>query len=166
MSSRNVELKGEASLAPEAVEQAKAALAKLPVLGPVIWLYGRDATRRYAFVADLDHLVLPPVLLDQCRIYFRSGVPWGYVSWATVSDSVHERLLRGVAKLAPHEWNSGTHPWIVEVLAPFGEPYELIDEVRRSVFPGVSVHRLTYTAGASGIEDLAALGVASSPTKH
>ena len=166
MSSRNVDLTGETSLAPEAVEQAKAALAKLPVLGPVIWLYGRDAARRYAFVADLDHLVLPPVLLDQCRIYFRSGVPWGYVSWAKVSDAVHERLLRGVAKLAPHEWNSGTHPWLIDVLAPFGTPSELVDEVRRTVFPGVPVHRLTHATGTSGIEELVPLAPSSLPTKH
>lgn len=162
MSARNVNLQGDAGLGPEAVEQAKAALAKLPVLGPVIWLYGRDAGRRYAFIADLDHLVLPPVLLDQCRIYFKSGVPWGYVSWAKVSETVHQRLVGGIARLAPHEWNSGGHPWIVDVVAPFGGASELVDEVRRTVFAGVTVHRLG-AATQSAVEELAPLVPSGSP---
>lgn len=164
MSARNVNLKGDAGLAPEAIEQAKAALAKLPIFGPVIWLYGRDPARRYAFVADLDHLVLPPVLLDQCRIYFKSGVPWGYVSWAKVSEAVHQRLAVGVARLAPPEWNSGNHPWIVDVVAPFGGASELIDEIRRTVFPGVAVHRLgASVATPSAVEELPPLAPSSSP---
>lgn len=162
MSARNVNLQGDAGLGPEAVEQAKAALAKLPVLGPVIWLYGRDPARRYAFIADLDHLVLPPVLLDQCRIYFKSGVPWGYVSWAKVSETVHQRLVGGIARLAPHEWNSGGHPWIVDVVAPFGGASELVDEVRRTVFVGVTVHRLGATT-QSAVEELPPLVPSGSP---
>lgn len=166
MSEHGVNLKGEAGLAPEAVEQAKAALSKLPILGPVIWLYGRDSTRRYRFIADLDHLVLPPVLLDQCRIYFKSGVPWGYVSWAKVSGPVHERLRGGVARLAPHEWNSGGHPWIIDVVAPFGGTPELVDEVRRMVFGGLPVYRLVPGTEAAGCEELAPLEPPAPPTTH
>jgi cytolysin-activating lysine-acyltransferase len=166
MSKRDVHLKGEAGLAPETVEQAKAALSKLPILGPVVWLYGRDSTRRYGFIADLDHLVLPPVLLDQCRIYFKSGVPWGYASWAKVSDPVHERLRSGVARLAPHEWNSGGHPWIIDVVAPFGGAAELVEEVRRTVFGGLPVYRLVSAAGTAGFEELAPLDPPAPPTAH
>jgi cytolysin-activating lysine-acyltransferase len=166
MSKRGVDNDGEAALSPEAIEQAKAALSKLPVLGPIIWLYGRDASRRYRFIADLDQVVLPPVLLDQCKIYFNTGVPWGYVSWANVSDLVHQRLQSGIGTLAPHEWNSGGNHWIIDVVTPFGGAPELVEEVRSTALRGMLVYRLESEASASRFEALQPRGTPVQPTTH
>ncbi len=167
MSNIKTELKGEPGLSKEAIEEAKASLAKLPILGPVIWLYGRDPGRRYTFVGDLDWLVLPPVVLDQCKIYFKAGIPLGYVSWAKVSDLVDERLRSGVGKIAPHEWRSGNHVWLIEVLAPFGSADELVDEVSRTVFPGTKVNRLVQTPdGKAAAYELPASGATPDAIKH
>ena len=161
MTDRHVDLHGEHGLTAEAAEAAKAQLAKLPILGPVIWLYGRDATRRYTFVGELDAVLLPPLVLDQCKIYFKDGVPWGFVSWATVSDPVHARLRSGIGKLAPHEWKSGSHAWLVDVICPFGTAAELVDDIRKSVFAGVPVSQLA-SSGDGKVEVLqhAAVGAA------
>lgn len=103
------------------LEEAKAELQKLPLLGPALWLFARDELRRFTFVADLDWRLMPPLVLDQCQLLQRDGVPWAFGTWAWVNDAVHERLLAGEVRLAPHEWRQGQHPWLVDVVCPFGD---------------------------------------------
>ena len=139
-------------------EQARTSLAKLPMLGPALWLYGRDPQRKYAFMADIDWLTLPPLILDQCKLFLKQELPWAFFTWAFVDDRVHERLLAGNAKIAPHEWKSGEHAWIVDAVAPFGELDKMVDEIRRTHLAGKAVHRLIVdSAGRVAATRLAAL---------
>jgi cytolysin-activating lysine-acyltransferase len=118
------------------LEQARAGLAKLPVLGPALWLYARDPLRRYSFMGDMDWLLLPPVVLDQCRLFMKDGIPFGFFTWALVSDAIDQRLRSGVAKLAPHEWKSGEHLWLIDMVSPFGRPDAMINELLQGISGG------------------------------
>lgn len=126
---------------------AQASLAKLPILGPAMWLFAKDPAHKFMFVGDLDFRLLPPIVLDHCRLFTRNEIPWGFFTWARVSDEVHARLQSGVAKLAPHEWNSGTHIWLVDQVAPFGGLNELIDDLRQNQFTGEVVYAVPSTIG-------------------
>lgn len=138
------------ALAGVNLEEAKQALAKLPVLGPVIWLCARDPVRKFMFLGDTDWMLMPPIVLDQCRLYTRNGIPFAFVTWAKVSDAVDARLRSGQPKIAPHEWNSGPHLWLIDVVAPFGQLDETLTEMRETVFPGVAVHALMPEEGKPG----------------
>lgn len=127
---------------PEAA--AEAALAKLPVLGPVVWLLARAEDRRHLFVTDVETRFLPPVMLEQCRLVMRGTMPVAFVSWARVSDAVSARLQGGVNQVAPHEWQGGPHLWVVDVVAPFGGAEEILAEIHRESFP--SEPHLRYLA--------------------
>lgn len=129
--------KGEASFSPTE------AMDKLPMIGPITWLYARTPDRRFLFLGDIDWAILPPVLLDQCRLFLRNKMPFGFITWAHVSNEVNDRLLLGNNKLAPHEWKGGPHTWLIDVVTPFGERQEMLREVRRQSFPGQT---LRYTA--------------------
>lgn len=107
------------------INEARSELTKLPLLGPALWLFARDSQRRFTFVADLDWRLMPPLVLDQCRVFNRMDVPWGFCSWAFVSDDVQARLGSNVPIIAPHEWRSGPHAWLIDVVAPFGGANEL-----------------------------------------
>lgn len=111
------------------LESARKELAKLPMLGPVMWLYARDPLRRFTFVSDMDWRLLPPLVLDQCKLYLRQEVPWAYFSWAMVSPEVDARLRSAVPVIAPHEWRGGNIPWLIDVVTPFGDSQALIQEV-------------------------------------
>ncbi len=113
---------------------------KLPILGPATWLYSLDEARRFRFFADLQSLLLPPVVLDQCKLYQKQGIPWAFITWARGSDEVHARLSSGVTQLAPHEWNSGTHLWIIDCVAPFGGGEECLDDLRQNDLAAYKVH--------------------------
>lgn len=119
-----------------AFEQAKDALAKLPILGPALWLYARDPVKKFMFLCDTDWAVLPPIVLDQCRLYTKAGLPYAFVTWAFVNDAVDARLRSFEPKIAPHEWKSGEHVWIVDAVAPFGQMEETLEELRETMFRG------------------------------
>ncbi len=121
------------------LQEAKAALKKLPILGPVFWLYARDERRKFTFIADLDWLLMPPVVLDQCKLYLKDEIPWAFITWALVSDEIDQRLRSQIPKIAPHEWKSGEHVWLIDIVAPFGHAEEMVEELRRTQFAGRKV---------------------------
>lgn len=121
---------------------AKAALSKLPILGPVLWLYARDPLRKFTFMADIDWVLLPPVVLDQCRLYTKDEIPFAFFTWAKVSDAVDQRLRSGILRVAPHEWQSGEHLWLIDAVAPFGQLDEMIAELHKAQFPGQKISAL------------------------
>ena len=137
---------------PTATEQqllaATKELAKLPLLGPVMWLYARDPQRRFTFVADMDWRLLPPLVLEQCKLYSKQELPWAYFSWATVSPEVDQRLRSASPIIAPHEWRSGSIPWLIDVVMPFGEEMPLIQEVIAQFAKGQKVG--AWTTNANG----------------
>jgi cytolysin-activating lysine-acyltransferase len=123
-------------ITPTQLDAAKKELAKLPLLGPALWLYARDAQRRFTFVADIDWRLMPALVLDQCRLFSKEDLPWAFVTWAFVSDAVNERLRSTAPVIAPHEWKSGEHPWLIDVVAPFGDVQAAAKEVLAAVAPG------------------------------
>jgi cytolysin-activating lysine-acyltransferase len=137
-------------MSAEALEQAKQALAKLPILGPALWLYARDPARKFMFVGDTDWAVMPPIVLDQCRLYTKNGIPFAFITWAKVNDAIDARLRSGQPKIAPHEWNSGTHVWLIDIVAPFGQAEETLKELRETIFPGLPVNALMPEPGNTG----------------
>jgi cytolysin-activating lysine-acyltransferase len=118
------------------LDQARAGLAKLPIMGPALWLYGRDPVRKFSFIADMDWMLLPPVILDQCQLVAKDGIPAGFFTWAFVNDAIDTRLRSGVARLAPHEWKSGPHLWLIDMVSPFGPADEMVTNLLQGVLSG------------------------------
>jgi cytolysin-activating lysine-acyltransferase len=133
-----------------ALEQAKGALAKLPILGPALWLYARDPVKKFMFLGDTDWAVLPPIILDQCRLYTKDGLPYAFVTWALLDEAVAGRLRSAQPKIAPHEWKCGEEVWIIDAVAPFGQLEETLKELRETLFPGKNVHALLPDPARSG----------------
>jgi cytolysin-activating lysine-acyltransferase len=121
------------------LDSARKELAKLPLLGPVMWLYARDPMRRFTFVSDMDWRLLPPLVLEQCKLYNKQDVPWAFFSWATVSAEVDRRLQSSNPVIAPHEWHSGDVPWLIDAVMPFGEDAALLKEVAAAISGGKPV---------------------------
>ncbi len=149
-----------------ALEQAKESLAKLPILGPALWLYARDPMKKFMFIGDADWAVLPPVVLDQCRLYTKNGLPYAFVTWALVNDEIDSRLRSAHPKLAPHEWKSGDHIWLMDAVAPFGLLDETLRELRETMFPGRKVCALMPDTSRSGAVAVREWPPASVPTTH
>lgn len=156
----------EKELAKHNLEQARDSLAKLPILGPAMWLYSNTPDKKFMFVGDMQWVLLPPIILDQCRIYTKNGIPWAFITWAKVSDAIHARLSSGVAKLAPHEWQSGEHIWLIDTVAPFGGVEGCIDDLRTTILADQHIHGFApdIASGKIAIREWMPVAAKSSPS--
>ncbi|PWC53344.1 hypothetical protein TSO221_11035 [Azospirillum sp. TSO22-1] len=128
-------------------------------LGEVVWLMMQSPGHRHLFLADLEWLVMPAMMLGQFRT-FRSGDQIaGLALWAIVSEEVEKRLTAGVIRLAPAEWKSGDRLWLVELVAPFGGVDAMIEDLKTTVFHDKTFKiRLTGADGRSVVTDVAGAG--------
>jgi cytolysin-activating lysine-acyltransferase len=154
------------SEALKALEQAKEGLSRLPILGPALWLYARDPVKKYTFVGDLDWAVLPPVVLDQCRLYTKDALPCAFFTWALVNEHVAARLRSAQARIAPHEWKCGEEVWIIDAVAPFGQLEETLKELRETIFAGRKVSALLPDPARPGASIVQEFPPTPMPTRH
>lgn len=82
-------------------------------------------------VADLQHLVLEPLIRDRVAIAYPGGREdnaladiAGMAIWASVSEEVdvriREQIKEGIfpLRLKPEDWTSGGINWLIDVIAP------------------------------------------------
>ena len=85
---------------------------------------------RQQTLADLQHLVLEPLIRDRIAIAQRAGEGAqaqdiaGVAIWASLSDEAEERLRDQIGggswplRLRSEDWNSGSNNWLIDVIAP------------------------------------------------
>ena len=129
-------------LAEFAKEQAQRVMKKIPLLGPVTWLMMQQGATRHTLLSELEWRVLPPLVLDQAKLYLRETAPVAYVSWAKLSPAVVERYKMSPHHLSASDWNSGDQVWIIDLFAPFGGAQEVMKELREKMFAGQPLHQL------------------------
>lgn len=122
--------------------QAKSAIGKLPLLGPVAWLMMRHPNTRHFSMGDLEWRVMPALVLDQAKLFMREGMPLAFVSWARLSDDAALRFRTPPHRLVQSNWQSGSQVWLVDVFTPFGGAAELLKDLRENVFSGEAVYQL------------------------
>jgi cytolysin-activating lysine-acyltransferase len=85
--------------------------------------------RKFGFHADIDWRLMPPLVLEQCKLFHKQELPWAFFTWAKVNDVVDQRLRSHSAGIAPHEWQSGEHIWLIDVVMPFQMEESLLMEI-------------------------------------
>jgi cytolysin-activating lysine-acyltransferase len=115
------------------------------VLGEIVWLMSQSPIHKQFYISDLEWFVMTPVLLQQFRIFYAQDRPVGALLWAFASDEVEARLAQGVTRLRPQDWKSGDKLWVVEAIAPFGGPEEMIKDLKANVFATREVRYVAMT---------------------
>jgi cytolysin-activating lysine-acyltransferase len=77
---------------------------------------------------------MPPLLLEQYRVFYGPDRPAAVALYAKVSEEVSQRLQAGAHKLRVDEWHSGDINWLIELIAPFGGHREIFDDIRINLF--------------------------------
>lgn len=131
-----------ASLAGLAKAQAKKALSKIPMLGPVTWLMMQQPGTRHTLISELEWRVFPALLLEQAKLYLKDEAPAAFVSWAKLSPEVAGRYQSAPHQLMTSDWSSGDQIWLIDVFTPFGGAQEVLKDLREKVFAGQVVNQL------------------------
>jgi cytolysin-activating lysine-acyltransferase len=106
----------EGTAAPKTVSQ---------VLGEITWLMTQSPRHKALPLGDLEWLVMPAILLQQFRIFYKGEQPVGVALWALADDLVAKRIDAGDTRLTAVEWKSGSRMRIVDIVAPFGGEAEI-----------------------------------------
>ncbi len=73
---------------------------------------------RHFALADLEWMVMPPILLNQYRVFHDQGRPVGVALLAFLSEEAEAKLSLSPPRLRPDEWKSGDRCWLVDLVAP------------------------------------------------
>jgi cytolysin-activating lysine-acyltransferase len=135
---------GTASSAGEATKNNKSPPPDA-VLGQVVWLMMNMPRYRHVFLADLEWMVLPPILLNQYRLFRAGKHVVAFAAWAYLSEAVEARLQTENPRLAPTDWKSGDRLWLVDLHAPFGQQELALQELQTTALKGKTfkMHRST-----------------------
>ena len=94
------------------------------LFGEITWLLSQSPLHRHFTLADLEWLVMPPLLHRQFHIFYDDGKPVGLATWARCNEGATAKLRNGVLdpdhRLTLDEWASGDDVWLVDLVAPFG----------------------------------------------
>ena len=115
------------------------------VLGQVVWLMMNMPQYRHVFLADLEWMVLPPILLNQYRLFHAGNRAVAFAAWAYLSEEAEARLQGPNPRLAPAEWKSGDRLWLIDLHAPFGHQDLALKELCATALNGkpFKMHRWT-----------------------
>ncbi len=104
----------------EVAQTAKPTVSHM--LGEITWLLTQSPTHKHFALADLEWLVMPPLLLEQYRVFRGDTTPVGVALWANLSPDAEAKLNAGAGRMRPDEWKSGDRLWLVDLIAPFATP--------------------------------------------
>jgi cytolysin-activating lysine-acyltransferase len=110
--------------------------ARDAVLGQVVWLMTQMPAYRHVFLADLEWMVMPPILLNQFRLFRVESRIVAVAAWAYLSEGVEKRLQEPNPRLAPVDWKSGDRLWLIHLFAPFGHTEASLVDLERTTFAG------------------------------
>lgn len=124
----------------------------------------RSQPYRQASLADLEWLVLPPIMAGQFAILDAQirgqAVPVAVALWAFVSPEVDQRLSQNLEhpiRLAPHEWRSGDVLWLVDAIGDGKALPQILASLQQTAFKGRDAKMRTVSAtGARVVQTLRA----------
>lgn len=101
--------------------------------------------RKY-MVMDIPDIILPPIHLNQFRIYRDANKkPIGLVTWAWFDDKTEKKYLSGQTVLKLEEWKSGDNLFFTDFIAPFGHTKKIFKDLTHNIFPNEIAKTLRFT---------------------
>lgn len=103
------------------------------MIGDIVWLMSQSQGHKYLTLADLEWVLMPPVVLEQYKIYRDNKQrPAGVALWAYLNEEAEIKLEQS-GKIAPVDWGNGAEMsaekglekkeggnlWLIELIAPF-----------------------------------------------
>jgi cytolysin-activating lysine-acyltransferase len=89
------------------------------MLGEIVWLMTQSPLHKHLALVELEWMVMPPILLDQYRVFHDQGRPVGVALWAFLSEETEAKLSHSPLRLRSDEWKSGDRCWLIDLIAPF-----------------------------------------------
>lgn len=165
---------GEADSRP--VKGEKAGVRTLgSMIGEIVWLMSQSPTHKHLSLADLEWALMPPIVLNQYKLFRDGKRPVGAALWAYLSPEAEQRL-KVAGRLAPNDWGNnaqfdqsqglvstpGGTLWLIELVAPFHnetnrQREQMLTDLMSSAFKG-KLFKLMHINPETGRREELSLG--------
>ena len=141
---------GEAAgLSPEELNRRRMMSKHIAAtFGEIVGMLMKQPGTKHQTLADLEWMVLPPLLANQVSVAEAQSKAQGFTSpvavvlWARVSPEIDQRLttqLDRPIRLAPTEWSSGDIVWLIEANGEARALQALLQRLGKSRWQGRDV---------------------------
>lgn len=104
------------------------------IMGEMVWLLTQSHVHKHLALSDLEWMIMPPILLNQFKIYHNEEQPVGFALWGYLNPEAEQRL-KSVSRIAPQDWGNGASLdeenglvakeggtlWLIEIISPFND---------------------------------------------
>lgn len=135
----------DAEARAQAARQALTAKMTAAGFGEIVSVLMRAPHYKHYSLADLEWLVVPPLLANQFTLAEarakEGGIPApvGIALWARVSEEVDAKLSSGLdrpVRLRPDEWTSGDIFWLIDAVGAPEAVKAMVARMSEAVFDG------------------------------
>ncbi len=145
------------------------------IMGEIVWLLTQSPSHKHLALSDLEWMIMPPVLLNQFKIYHNKEQPVGVALWGYLSPEAEQRLS-AVSRIAPEDWGNGATLdqeaglvakeggtlWLIEVISPFNDEknnhqQQILADLMQTTLKGQKFKIMRINPG-SGVNEEVTLG--------
>jgi len=146
------------------------------MMGEAVWLMSQSQEHKYLALADLEWLLMPPIIFGQYKLFRNADKkPMGVALWGYLSEEA-EKKLKAAGRLAPQDWgnnacldtqkglipNEGGTLWLVELIAPFHDEKnkhreQILSDLLATVLKGKSI-KMMHMNPKTGKREVVVLG--------
>ena len=99
-------------------------------LGDILFLVAHSQMHHHFKMHKIKTIFIPPVRYGQYRVFYMDSKPYGFGTWAWVSDEILHKLQNENYLLEPNEWQSGKNLWLADWVSPFGKTREMVKAMK------------------------------------
>ena len=97
----------------------------------IISLMAHSSIHRNWSLKGIIRLTIPPLMLNQCRVFKKNGKAIAYISWANLTKKAADGYINDTRKLQPQDWNAGTELWVIDFIAPYGDVSKIVRKAKQ-----------------------------------
>lgn len=111
--------------------------SRYQLFGEITYLMMRSQLHLNYRIKDVVKNFLPPLDLDQFRIYKKGKTPVALLTWAYLDDKTQEKYsnLNEQYDLQPKDWNGGKNLWFIDFIATQDVIREIEYDMKYNLFP-------------------------------
>ena len=103
----------------------------------IVMLMSNSPVHKLFTVSDLMRVLVPPLQLDQYKVFRQQNKPVGFVSWAWLTNTTALGYITRQRRLKASDWNKGKQLWVIDVIAENYSPVKIIRYLRNRFEPTV-----------------------------
>ena len=115
------------------------------LIGEISMLMLHSELHKRYIINDIGAVILPPINLNQFRVYKIKEKPVGFIAWAMLNPELGKKYSQERYSLQLDDWQTGNEVWITDFLAPFGHAKEIINDIKQ-IYPNTIAHSIRVDA--------------------